>query len=132
IEDEFEGGVRKHLNLGHTFGHGLEYLTKIAHGEAVMIGILFQKVINKNRNMYDNTSSVHLFINYLKELGYPLNVLDHADIEQIFGYMKKDKKNIGQTIQMVLQNGEASFTIESVSKEEVLDAFKELKSLINE
>ncbi|SFV44463.1 Hypothetical protein SSCIU_01255 [Mammaliicoccus sciuri] len=132
IEDEFEGGVRKHLNLGHTFGHGLEYLTKIAHGEAVMIGILFQKVINKNRNMYDNTSSVHLFINYLKELGYPLNVLNYADIEQIFEYMKKDKKNIGQTIQMVLQNGEASFTIESVSKEEVLDAFKELKSLINE
>lgn len=96
-----------------------------------MIGILFQKVINKNRNMYDNTSSVHLFINYLKELGYPLNVLNHADIEQILNIWKR-QKNIGQTIQMVLQNGEASFTIESVSKEEVLDAFKELKSLINE
>lgn len=132
IEDEFEGGVRKHLNLGHTFGHGLEYLTKIAHGEAVMIGILFQKIINKNRNLFDNQESIHIFINYLKELGYPLSIINNANIELIFDYMKKDKKNIGQTIQMVLQDGEASFTIESVSKDEVLDAFIELKSLINE
>ncbi|WP_016912128.1 3-dehydroquinate synthase [Mammaliicoccus vitulinus] len=132
IEDEFEGGVRKHLNLGHTFGHGIEYLTKIAHGEAVMIGILFQKVINKNRNLYDTLDTIDALINYLKELGYPLNILNDADIELIFEYMKKDKKNIGQSIQMVLQKGEASFTIESVSKDEVLDAFNELKALINE
>lgn len=132
VEDEFEGGVRKHLNLGHTFGHGLEYLTKIAHGEAVMIGILFQKVINKNKNLYDSSDSIFIFINYLKELGYPLNIINQADIELIFDYMKKDKKNIGQTIQMVLQTGESSFTIESVSKDEVIKAFSELKALIND
>nr|WP_263313254.1 3-dehydroquinate synthase [Mammaliicoccus sp. Marseille-Q6498] len=131
IEDEFEGSVRKFLNLGHTFGHGLEYLTKIAHGEAVMIGILFQMVINKNITKYDNTLRIFNFINYLKELGYPLNILNTADIELIFDYMKRDKKNIGQTIQMVLQKGEGSFTIKSVSKEQVIDAFNELKYLIN-
>ncbi|MDT3994742.1 3-dehydroquinate synthase, partial [Mammaliicoccus fleurettii] len=81
---------------------------------------------------FDNQESIHIFINYLKELGYPLSIINNANIELIFDYMKKDKKNIGQTIQMVLQEDEASFTIESVSKDEVLDAFIELKSLINE
>ena len=46
--------------------------------------------------------------------------------------MKKDKKNIGQSIQMVLQTGDGSFTIEAVSKEEVLDSFIKLKQLIND
>ena len=132
IQDEFEGNVRKHLNLGHTFGHGLEYLTKIAHGEAVMIGILFQKIINQKITAYDNEDSIFKFINYLKELGYPLNILNQVDIEKIFEYMKKDKKNIGQSIQMVLQTGDGSFTIEAVSKEEVLDSFIKLKQLIND
>lgn len=131
IDDEFENGTRKFLNLGHTFGHGLEYLTKIAHGEAVMIGILFQKIINKYITHYDNDKTILQFMNYLKNLGYPLNIINQADIESIYHYMKKDKKNIGQTIQMVLQSGDGSFTIKSISKAQILDAFKELKVLIN-
>ncbi|MFA9445646.1 3-dehydroquinate synthase [Egicoccus sp. AB-alg6-2] len=39
--DEREGGVRAHLNLGHTYGHAVESLTgydEVLHGEAVAIG----------------------------------------------------------------------------------------------
>ncbi|WP_052667344.1 3-dehydroquinate synthase [Nitriliruptor alkaliphilus] len=39
--DEREGGVRAHLNLGHTYGHAVETLTgygEVLHGEAVAIG----------------------------------------------------------------------------------------------
>ena len=39
--DEREGGVRAHLNLGHTYGHAVEALTgyaQVLHGEAVAIG----------------------------------------------------------------------------------------------
>ncbi|MFA9429162.1 3-dehydroquinate synthase [Egicoccus sp. AB-alg2] len=39
--DEKEGGVRAHLNLGHTYGHAVESLTgynEVLHGEAVAIG----------------------------------------------------------------------------------------------
>ncbi|WP_234018457.1 hypothetical protein [Staphylococcus aureus] len=42
VADEKEQGVRKFLNLGHTFGHAVEYNHKIAHGHAVMIGIIYQ------------------------------------------------------------------------------------------
>jgi 3-dehydroquinate synthase len=39
--DEREGGVRAHLNLGHTYGHAVETLTgysEVLHGEGVAIG----------------------------------------------------------------------------------------------
>ena len=41
--DEREGGVRAHLNLGHTYGHAVESLTgyqRVLHGEAVAIGMV--------------------------------------------------------------------------------------------
>ena len=45
INDEKEQGVRKFLNLGHTFGHAIEYKYKIPHGHAVMIGIVYQFIV---------------------------------------------------------------------------------------
>jgi len=42
-EDEFESGVRAHLNYGHTFAHALEKacdFNSISHGEAVFLGML--------------------------------------------------------------------------------------------
>ena len=35
-EDLKEVGVRKTLNLGHTFGHAIEYIYNMPHGESVM------------------------------------------------------------------------------------------------
>ena len=48
--DEKEGGLRKILNFGHTFGHGVEKLCHIAHGEAVSIGMnmAFKLSLRKN------------------------------------------------------------------------------------
>src|SRR5690606_1726948 len=44
IEDETEQGVRALLNLGHTFGHALEwdtaYSDRLLHGEGVAIGMV--------------------------------------------------------------------------------------------
>lgn len=39
--DEFDTDLRKNLNLGHTFGHGLEFASdgRIAHGVAVAYGV---------------------------------------------------------------------------------------------
>ena len=38
-KDEKEGSLRKILNFGHTFGHGIEKICKISHGEAISIGM---------------------------------------------------------------------------------------------
>lgn len=45
-KDEFEGGIRRKLNLGHTWGHAIEWWqrqtgkTTYTHGEAVAIGMV--------------------------------------------------------------------------------------------
>ena len=42
-EDEKEMGIRKILNLGHTFAHAFEatlgYSKRLNHGEAVILGV---------------------------------------------------------------------------------------------
>lgn len=37
IKDEKEHNMRKYLNLGHTFGHAVEYKTKIPHGHVIWL-----------------------------------------------------------------------------------------------
>ena len=40
-KDEFEAGIRRKLNLGHTFAHAIEWWqSPYTHGEAVAIGII--------------------------------------------------------------------------------------------
>ena len=41
MEDEFDTGERMKLNLGHTFGHGIEAVSHftVSHGKAVAIGM---------------------------------------------------------------------------------------------
>lgn len=38
-KDEFEGGLRRLLNFGHTIGHAVEKIEQIPHGQAVAIGM---------------------------------------------------------------------------------------------
>ncbi|GIR70311.1 MAG: hypothetical protein CM15mP74_15620 [Halieaceae bacterium] len=48
-EDEREGGVRAHLNFGHTFGHAIERLQGYGewlHGEAVAAGMVIASQIS--------------------------------------------------------------------------------------
>ncbi|OGP64309.1 MAG: 3-dehydroquinate synthase [Deltaproteobacteria bacterium RBG_16_42_7] len=41
-QDEKEKGVRRKLNLGHTFGHALEKTAGLSHGEGVAIGMIME------------------------------------------------------------------------------------------
>jgi 3-dehydroquinate synthase len=54
--DEQEGGIRRLLNLGHTFGHALEEATdyrRFLHGEAVAWGLLCAARLGVLLNMLD-------------------------------------------------------------------------------
>ena len=49
-QDEREVGVRTYLNLGHTFGHGIEQAAgygKLLHGEAVILGLLAALILGE-------------------------------------------------------------------------------------
>jgi glycosyltransferase involved in cell wall biosynthesis len=49
--DEREHGERRKLNFGHTFGHALEKLTGIAHGEAVGIGMVIAAKLSVEKGL---------------------------------------------------------------------------------
>ena len=52
-KDEKENGLRKILNLGHTFGHGIEKLCGLSHGFAVNIGTNMAFNIALDRGLID-------------------------------------------------------------------------------
>lgn len=118
-QDEREGGVRKLLNLGHTFGHGVEKCTsKYIHGEAVAIGI---SIIARLSTSLANLADVQK-----KEIEHAIEMLslpssaEDLSFEQILTAAKSDKKRSGNTIELVLIDKIGECRIASMTIEELL------------
>ncbi|MCE5038085.1 3-dehydroquinate synthase [Staphylococcus auricularis] len=103
VQDETEQNQRKYLNLGHTFGHAIEYHYKLPHGHAVAIGIIYQFIV-ANLMLGTQYDTQH-YIDYLNRLGYPVRNVATYDFETILSLMMKDKKNDHYGVQMVLLKG---------------------------
>ena len=89
-EDFKEGGKRKLLNLGHTFGHAVEKVSDfaISHGEAVAMGM---RIVGKDVPEIDRI---------LDAYGY--GKLEDMPKDQIIDAMKRDKKRSGDTITLIV------------------------------
>lgn len=124
IEDENEKGKRKFLNLGHTFGHAIEYAHHMPHGHAVMIGILYQFYV-ANIILQTQFATDH-FYHYLKQLEYPLSLLDTFDFESLYTLMLSDKKNTATGVQMVLLERIGQATVEHIPKHILKEAFDQM------
>ena len=106
--DEKEVGIRKILNFGHTFAHAYEatlgYSNKLNHGEAVILGIKAAakfSLLNKILNIHD----FRLIEDHLNELSLPGNINKFfliKNLNKILFFMKKDKKNSTNKINLVL------------------------------
>ena len=106
--DEKELGIRKILNLGHTFAHAYEaalgYSQKLNHGEAVILGVKTAakfSLLNKILNIKD----FKLIENHLDELDLPRNInkfFSMKYLSKILSFMKKDKKNNTKKINLIL------------------------------
>ena len=98
-----EGGLRAHLNLGHTFAHALEAVTAFTswnHGEAVAWGILRALVLGEQLGETDPAyrQRVECLLDrykYRLESGLPASALCAA--------MKNDKKKQAGKLHFVLQ-----------------------------
>ena len=107
-EDEKEMGIRKILNLGHTFAHAFEatlrYSRRLNHGEAVILGVKTAakfSLINKNLNIKD----FKIIENHLNKLNLPSDInkfFSFKDLNKILSFMKKDKKNNTKKINLIL------------------------------
>ena len=106
--DEKEFGIRKILNFGHTFAHAYEatlgYSKKLNHGEAVILGIKTAVKFSLLNKILD-ISEFRLIENHLNTLNLPRNInkfFTIKDLHKILSFMKKDKKNNTNKINLVL------------------------------
>jgi len=106
--DEKEIGIRKILNFGHTFAHAYEatlgYSKKLNHGEAVMLGIKTAAKFSLSNNIL-SIKEYKLIENHLNKLNLPRNInklFSIKNLNKILSFMKKDKKNNTNKINLIL------------------------------
>ncbi len=100
--DPYEQGHRAVLNLGHTVGHGLEWLSDfgLRHGQAVAIGMVAASRIavelgRADRSLSDRIEAI------LRAWGLPVRCPPY-DTDAIWEAMTHDKKRRGRTLRWVL------------------------------
>jgi 3-dehydroquinate synthase len=121
-EDEFDTGARMKLNLGHTFGHGIEAKSRfcVSHGKAVAIGMAISaRSAAKNGLCTEETKDKVL--NILRIFNLPTETEYSA--EDLFTYTLSDKKRSGGTVSLIIPTAIGDCSI-------VPTPVDELKSLI--
>ena len=103
-KDEFEGGIRKLLNLGHTPAHGIEKLSEytLSHGRAVAIGLDIILDNSYSHGYIDKTNLEKINAVVKKCVGEnpcPFSIEDICDAAQ------NDKKRSGDTITLMMVYG---------------------------
>ena len=96
-EDFKEGGKRKLLNLGHTFGHAIESASefRLGHGECVAIGM---RIVGKDVPEIDKILNLYGFPQ-VKDIFAPPLCLSAAKILELIA---NDKKRSGDKITLVV------------------------------
>lgn len=96
-EDEFDGGIRKLLNFGHTYGHAIEASTsfRVHHGIAVGIGILASLEHRSETSLSALEQSMALAI---RKLLSPFSkdikqIVSEMTYESFSEHVQKDKKS---------------------------------------
>ena len=101
-KDEFEGGLRRKLNLGHTFAHAIEWWKpgKFTHGEAVAIGIVQAARISEKLGIAEEPGLADRIAADLRSCGLPTEL--PCPVEELLPAILKDKKAEGGLINFVL------------------------------
>lgn len=97
LDEKEETGQRMVLNLGHTFGHAIETLTKYQkfnHGEAVSIGIAVSSILSERLNKL-SAENLKRIIGLLNAMQLPTRIgrIPRAKIIKALYIDKKVRKN---------------------------------------
>ena len=102
-EDPAEHGVRKLLNLGHTYGHGVEAagrFSRYTHGEAVAVGLAFAFRLSRRLGRVGD-AAVEAVEAALRRAGLPVRVPARLAGEAVRA-MAFDKKRTAAGLRWVL------------------------------
>jgi 3-dehydroquinate synthase len=118
--DEFESGMRKLLNLGHTPAHGIESLSEytISHGKAVALGLEIILKASLNKGYIDSQTYEKM-----------QKVIDKCVEKQPLPYQMKDicaralsdKKRSGDSITLIMVHGVQDCREHKVKTNEILE-----------
>jgi 3-dehydroquinate synthase len=114
--DEHEHGLRRILNFGHTFGHGLEIIRRLSHGEAVAAGMMIAARISVKKGYLQEKETARIE-NLLKKLRLPTQV--PVDRAELMDALKKDKKRQQEGVYFVLLAGIGKAVVEKISFDEL-------------
>lgn len=131
IEDPFEHGIRKALNLGHTAGHAFESWAlsrkPYLHGYAVAWGLICELYLSCIKTGFP-TDIMRQTVRFIKE-NYGTLPVTCDDYPELFEYMTHDKKNTAGIINFTLLGGIGDIRInQTATREEIyemLDFFRE-------
>ncbi len=107
-KDEKEKNFRKILNFGHTFAHAFEaalgYSNKLNHGEAVILGMVTALKFSFDIRLI-KFKEFNKILNDIQNTNLPFNIKSYfslKDLNLILNFMKKDKKNFSERINLIL------------------------------
>jgi 3-dehydroquinate synthase len=113
VEEDFqEGGKRKVLNLGHTFGHAVEKTLGIPHGKAVAIGL--EIIIDLyTPNFKDEYNKI------ISKMNLDLSI-PKMDFDIFWSYLKFDKKiKTKNSIELIIPTSSIDAEIRTVLFDDV-------------
>jgi 3-dehydroquinate synthase len=124
--DEREGGVRRHLNFGHTIGHALETVTAyrgFTHGEAVGWGMIGAASIAGARGLLPDAERAEIAA-AVDALGRRPS-LARLDEDAILAALARDKKARAGRVPFILPTRIGEVIVEpDVATDEIRDALR--------
>ena len=102
--DEREGGVRAHLNFGHTFGHAIERIQGYGdwlHGEAVAAGMVLASRLSVLRGGLD-AEVVEKLTAFNESVGLPVAPPADVTAQAMLEAMGSDKKVSGGKVRYIV------------------------------
>jgi len=121
IADETEQGQRALLNLGHTFGHAIESITKYTeylHGEGVALGTIMAARLSEQLG-FAPAGTEKRIVAMFELAGLPTTVPQFS-ADTWLDVMGHDKKNVGSLIRYILlRDVGAAFIAETVTDQDI-------------
>lgn len=135
-QDPYEKGLRKALNLGHTFGHAFETWCMrqghpVLHGYAVAWGLVCELIMSQQQVGFPN-QTLYTIAKFVKDNYGPIHITCD-DYDELYELMTHDKKNEGGQINFTLMNNIGDIALNhTASKEQIgatLDIYRDLMGI---
>lgn len=132
--DPFEKGIRKALNLGHTIGHAFESLSyevdkPIQHGYAVAWGLICELYLSHKFCGFPK-EKLYKTVYFIKD-NYSGFFYDCDYYDRLYEYMKHDKKNESDTINITFLSDVGKIEInQTATKEDIFDSIDFLRESV--